>query len=489
MKSEYIKSKRGIVFLLAFLAALLSLSMVNCGKAQKEKIQVIFISIDTLRGDHLSSYGYERETSPNLSRLVDGSTYFPEAYANGSWTYPSHISMLTGTLPSRHGVNQDWNTMKNKKTVRKPGDAIKNIAQVFKRHHPELKTIKFARLPDEVGFSQGFDLNKKGDPFHNDVVFEKMTAELENNKDRNFFMFLHTWMVHTPYANTYFLEKDRLNEKNRRFIDEFRQPGPIGKDGKRVKKNQAEKFYVNFLKKQGLFNLRDCKTLYDGGIRYVDHYIGKLTEKVKQLGIYDNLMIIVTSDHGEHFGEHSKNMFWGMHGNDFFEEYIKVPLVVKYPRQRENKTLRHPVSLIDVMPTVLEQYRLEVPGYVQGESLRTPYEKRTHNYFISEATVIPGKEKKMIRVGDLKYIVDMKDVTNDARINWEGVTMRRLYNLKKDPMEKNNLYKQRKYRATGLKLEKLLKRMLKRSAKLNRSRKKTRLEDKTIDHMKSLGYL
>ena len=77
----------------------------SCLATKPKKTQIILISIDTLRGDHLNSYGYPRETAPHLARLIKDSVYYREANLNGCWTMPSHVSMLTGTLPSRHGVN------------------------------------------------------------------------------------------------------------------------------------------------------------------------------------------------------------------------------------------------------------------------------------------------------------------------------------------------------------------------------------------------
>lgn len=90
------------------------LLMVNCSK--QKKIQVILISIDTLRGDHITSYGYSRDTAPHLAQLVRDSVYFTHGYTNGCWTMPSHMSLLTGTLPSRHGVNKDYFSLTSKNT-------------------------------------------------------------------------------------------------------------------------------------------------------------------------------------------------------------------------------------------------------------------------------------------------------------------------------------------------------------------------------------
>jgi arylsulfatase A-like enzyme len=182
-------------------------------------------------------------------------------------------------------------------------------------------------------------------------------------------------------------------------------------------------------------------------------------------------------------------MYYDFHGQDFYEEFVKVPVIIKYPGQKRSGTRKDPVSLIDVMPTVLDYYRLDVPVYVQGESLLTPYEERKKKFFIGEATVNPLKERKMLRMGDMKYIVTMAKAKGPARVNWKQVTQRRLFNLATDPHEKDNLFKQRKFRALAQKFERILKKKIRQSAKLNRTTKTTVLEQKTIDHMKQLGYL
>ncbi|MFC1853559.1 sulfatase-like hydrolase/transferase, partial [candidate division CSSED10-310 bacterium] len=100
----------------------------------KDKIQIILISIDTLRGDHLGTYGYPRDTSPWMNKLARDSVLYTKAYPNGCWTMPSHVSLFTGTLPSRHFINKDWNGMKNRKYP-ELNKSLKNIAELLKSHH------------------------------------------------------------------------------------------------------------------------------------------------------------------------------------------------------------------------------------------------------------------------------------------------------------------------------------------------------------------
>lgn len=445
----------------------------------KEKIpgkkQIILISVDSLRGDHLSAYGYGRDTSPNLSKLIKDSIYYPHSYPNGCWTIPSHMSLLTGTLPSRHGINRDWKVF-NDNHYPELNESLKTIAQVFKAR--QINTIKFALLPDEVGFSRGFEKNYRFDPFFNEQVLKNVLWELENNKEKDFFLFIHTWMVHAPYSNSHFVEQGKISLEMRDYIDGFRKLPDAKKD--LVRDFQA------YLEENHLFRPVDCVTLYDGGIHYVDRYIGKIIDKAKQLGIYKRLMFIVLSDHGEHFAEHDPGRFYSWHGKDFFEEYIKVPLIIKYPFRYRTGRVNHPVSLIDVFPTLFDFYKLELPAYVQGDSLLN---KENSTAIISEAISEGGIEKKMIRVGDLKYIITMQDPVKPERVNWNSIIQRRLYNLKSDPLEQDDLYPDQKYRGICIRFEKMLIRSIKDSARAKYKREQTTISKETLKYLKSLGYL
>jgi arylsulfatase A-like enzyme len=461
--------------------------MVNCGK--QKKMQVILISIDTLRGDSITPYGYFRDTTPYLSQLVNESVYFPHGYSNGCWTMPSHMSMLTGTLPSRHGVNQGMGAMEGKRASTLH-DAVKLLPEILKTSHPRLTTVKFAKLPGDLGFARGFDINNTFDPFHDEPSFKKLFEEFENQRDRDFFFFVHTWMVHAPYARSRFLKQGKISREKQEQIDRFRtmtKEERMEALNKKKSKGVANDFPI-FLSRNKLFNMKDCKALYDGGIYYVDQVIDRLIGKLKELDLYDDVLIIITSDHGEHFDDHFKNCFYNFHGQDFYEEFVKVPVVIKYPDRSKGKIVRQPVSLIDLVPTVLDYYQMKIPDFVQGESLMIPPGRRKSRYIISEAVAMKKMERKMMRVGNLKYIITMVKPEKPGRINWDRVIDRRLYNLEEDPLEKNNLFEDEKFKNTCLNFEKALKKILKISVKYGPS-KETKLDEETINHLKQLGYI
>ncbi len=459
--------------------ALLPFSACNKEKVVKKK-QVILLSIDTLRADHLSAYGYFRDTSPNLAALLKDSVHFTRVYPNGCWTMPSHMSLLTGTLPSRHGITQPWGTVYKKKYWQL-NTSIKTIADVLKTHDAGIKTIKYAKLPTELGFANGFEKNIQVDPFDNKKKLAVLLKEIEANKDNDFFFFVHTWKAHAPYTSPYFLEKGKLSEEK---LYDLQHPRKLGKADVKLSKKVRE-----FLKENNLYNAKDCMTLYDGGIRNVDSSTGKIIEKCKQLGIYDDVMIIIVSDHGEHFGEHNPNLFYNDHGYDYYEEFIKVPLIIKYPAGTVKPgAVDHLVSLVDVFPTILDFYKIQAPVFIQGHSLLEPLTAR-EKYLVSEAVSLPRQERKLIRVGDLKYIITMENPSPGDRVNWEEVTDRKLFDLKNDPLEKKNLYTDLKFRGICINFEKMLKKLVKDSTGAYRSFKETAVDQETLNQMKALGYL
>lgn len=471
---------------LMFFALTVSSFFAACSKERVVKRkQIILISIDTLRADHLSAYGYSRDTSPHLKGLLKDSVYYTQAYPNGCWTMPSHMTLLTGTLPSRHGITQPWGTVYKKKYWQL-NDGIKTIADVLEAHDAGIKTIKYAKLPTELGFANGFEKNVQVDPFDNKKKLGLLLKEIETHKNNDFFFFIHTWKAHAPYTSPLFLAKGRLS-REKSFA--LQHPRKMNKDDGKQGDEKNSNRIREFLKENNLYNATDCMTLYDGGIHNVDGALAKLIDKCKQLGIYDDVMIIITSDHGEHFAEHNPNLFYNAHGYDFYEEYIKIPLIIKYPAgTMKTGAAANPVSLVDVFPTILDFYKIPAPAYIQGDSLLKPLDVR-RKYLVSEAVSLPQQEKKLIRVGDLKYIITMDNPAPGNRVNWEAVTERKLFDLKNDPLEKKNLYGDLKSRNICINFEKMLIKIIKDSTGTNRTTKEAVVDQETLNQMKALGYL
>jgi arylsulfatase A-like enzyme len=246
--------------------------------------------------------------------------------------------------------------------------------------------------------------------------------------------------------------------------------------------------YSNFLKKHNLFNRDKCVDLYDGGIRTVDRYIGKMIEELKKKNLWNNLLLIVVSDHGEHFSEHHKG-FFDYHGRDLFEEFIRIPFIVKYPSSMRRPSMHKidtPVSLIDVTPTVLDFYNISAPQYVQGKSLLAADPKKR---VIVTESLSGDVEGKLLRRGKFKYMAMMNQPSGRSRANWNGIFERRLFDLAQDPLEKNNLCRAKEKRAACLKHEAALRKIIEDSGREMKPQVKTTIEKQTVEQMKALGYI
>jgi len=470
MKRHLKKIWYSLPILILSVVCLLMLKNIQYKKTTSKK-QIILISIDTLRADHLPFYGYERDTSPNLSKLVKQSSLYTNAYTNSPWTYPSHMTLLTGTLPSRHGLNEGFVTIAIHKKYPVLDDSILTIAEILKRNN--LNTIKIFTLSEKVGFGRGFDKKYHMDSFCDDDC-ETILREIEDNKNQDFFIFAHTWLVHAPYPSSHFLKpetKESLGIEDIATIDNFKVDA---------------KEYKQVLFDRGLFNRNDCIDLYDGGIYKVDQYIKKIIDKCKQLDIYDDILLAIVSDHGEHFGEHHPKKFYNSHGWGCYEELIRVPFIIKFPLQSKPKVDHSPVALVDFVPTILDYYNIEIPHFVQGKSLINGISR---DFIITEASSLPTVEKKMILKNDLKYFFEMKNPSGPGRVNWKSIKKRRLFNLKTDPFEKTNLAKKSLFDETIKSLEKLLIDEITESTKLCASKNQAELLEETIEQLKALGYL
>lgn len=166
-----------------------------------------------------------------------------------------------------------------------------------------------------------------------------------------------------------------------------------------------------------------------------------------------------------------------------------VLLIIKYPGQKLTGIKNDPVSLIDVVPTILDYFNFDIPPFVQGESLLKHPKKNSEKYLISEAVSESDIERKMIRTGDLKYIVTMLGPLGSGRVNWPAISQRRLFDLKNDPLEKTDLYDSPKFRQVCLNLEKLLQKIIGDSVNNNLAAGQAEIDTQTLEQMRALGYL
>jgi arylsulfatase A-like enzyme len=434
-------------------------------------VNVVLISLDTLRPDHLGCYGYGRPTGPSIDALAEESVLFRRAYAPSSWTLPSHVSMLTGLNTVNHGVSQPQSRM---------DPAIVTLADRLRREGFFCAAFTGGGfLSPRYGFSKGFDFYSEADGSF-DVVdsAEKVSASacrwLETRGERRFFLFVHTYQIHGPYScpppyNRMFLEKgaewDKLNTEA--FFKDYLVYRPL---------SQAQR--------------RNIIELYDGEIRYTDDKLIKpLIETLRRLGLYEHTLLILTSDHGEEFYEHGA---W-VHGRQLYEESIRVPLLFKFPGGRfKGRKVDGPVRLIDIMPTILDILDIDrAAAGMDGTSLLPAVKKgRSEDRpVLVELELDPKDTIKKSLIQGWNKIIRNDFINRPALADNACQPPRRppleFYRLADDPEESKNVIDQEPMSARNM--ADLLRVMLKSS--VQRARHRLDLEPALREKLRALGYI
>lgn len=312
---------------------------------------VILISIDSLRADHLSAYGYHRDTSPTIAALAREGVLFRSTSSTTSWTLPAHMSMLTGRSLLGHGVIfHDRSLTADVTTL---AEALQSAGYVTGA------IVSAPYVESRYGFDKGFD-DYDDQTIHfesNDDSYKKVTAPtlqeaasrwLTRHRDDRFFLFLHYWDVHYDYAP---------GAPYSTMFDPHYQ-GTVNGDN----------FYFNphVNKDMNSDDLDHVIALYDGEIRLVDDHLALLRKKLSELGTADRTIIVVTADHGDEFFEHGRKG----HHRTLYDEVVLVPLVVYVPGVvPTSPEIAMESSIIDIMPTILSLVGAPVPGGVEGQDL------------------------------------------------------------------------------------------------------------------------
>ncbi|HEY8516447.1 MAG TPA: sulfatase [Candidatus Binatia bacterium] len=308
---------------------------------------VLLVSIDSLRADHLHAYGYPRETSPTIDALAKEGALFRWAVTPTTWTLPSHMTLLTAMPPEQHGVSRN---------DRQLDPSAITLAEVLR--DAGYATAGFVAGPyvrAMYGFDQGFDVYDESivkdglfeplrgatSPESTRLVTEYLEGWDRDGRRKPFFVFLHLWDPHYDY--------DPPPPYDTMFDPDY--TGTIsGVDfllNTRVRPDMDRR------------DLEHIVALYDGEIRYTDEHLGRIVDLLRRLGVLDDTIVVVTADHGEEFFEHGRKG----HGEVLYDETMLVPLVIRYPRRVEpGRVIEEQVRLMDVAPTILELAGVEAPA-------------------------------------------------------------------------------------------------------------------------------
>jgi len=355
VSTMFLRSKRRrlrtILPALAILPWLLCVQQ-GCSGTHSESIAssplVIVYTIDTLRADHLSAYGYDRDTSPYLDGFARDAVLYKRAHVQSSWTRPSVGSLLTGLYPSRHGAVRRMDKLRADATT---------LAEVLT--HEGYTSTAFITNPNllpEFGFDQGFermiDIESVARTATAQRVHDAVFAYLDTKPEGPLFLYIHTLDPHTPYA-----APERFP---RRFLPRQKR---LNKKAKRMAVEESR---------------------YDREIAYADDEFGSFLKELKRRGLYDDAVILVLSDHGEEFGEHGGRT----HGKTLFEEQLHVPLIVRLPGgEHSGSVVEQAVRVVDLFPTLLRALDIAVPKGIDGLGFQDwldPYPKDNEPPFYSE---------------------------------------------------------------------------------------------------------
>lgn len=449
-------TRRDVVATGARLGALAAASSLAhaCRWRRTDRPNVLLVTLDTTRADHLGCYGYRRATSPHLDALAADATVYTRAIAPGTWTLPSHASLFSGKCPTSHGARYD-----------PKGSLVLSSAIPDRPRLEEYRVrglapseITLAGVLGQAGYRTGglaggpwlkkiFGLGTGFEWWDDDGVGSvkgRSAADLNaralpwlETVAEPFFLFLNYFDAHAPL-----------------------QPPP----------EFAAPFLPAPLDPEGRPTPEQTLALYDGEIRYADHHLGEVIELLKRRNLYDRTWIIVTADHGELFGEHGVRG----HGTVPYEEVVHVPFVSKPPRGDGGLGTRHErIQLTDVMALVLERLGLPRPAGIQGG-----VPPKLGHPVITESYVLGA----LYPNGDWLAIYD-----GDWKLLWNSKGSSALYDLAADPGETRNLIADEADRAASL--ERALHGYLASLPRSQGDEAPRAIDDATREALKSLGYL
>ncbi|MBI4803529.1 MAG: sulfatase [Elusimicrobia bacterium] len=397
----------------------------NAAQAVTPDYNIIMIVVDCLRADHLSSYGYYRNTSPNIDALAGGAAVFRQAVAQAPTTLLSFASMFTSRNVPAHGVNALDKAL---------SDSALTLAEILRIHNYKTAAFMGGLLLNPLfKLDQGFDayyhLNYTTASFKDTLPAALGWAKERNGRQEKFFLVAHGNDLHTPYVFPASSLYDRGFKANRRL--------------KSIPEAESRVFAVYkrklLLKKAGeVIKLSDddvnhIVARYDEGIRYADGLIGDFLRGLRSEKLLDRTILILTADHGEGLFDHD----YFFHDFNLYDDTLRVPLIIKVPGTGKKEIARQ-VRLIDLMPTLLELAGIGPARDARGSSFKSLLsgegaDPEAGRAAFSESSV----GGKAIRSGGWKLIWSAKKTE--------------LYYLKKDPGERDDLAGTEKETAEALK--------------------------------------
>lgn len=337
-----------------------SLSDDPAGQFACPSCNLVLISLDTLRADHVSAYGYPQKTTPFIDRWAEDAIVFESAFATAPKTAESHMSVFTGLYPAVHRVFTVANVRQALPSqIHRLNDRIPTLPELLKQsgYH----TAGFhggGNVAAKFGFDRGFDRYEKADidtPAGQERIFHFVDS-MSARADERFFLFVHSYHVHAPYTPKSLPSRAAPYggkiEHHKRTLTRMANSGSC--------ESLAQCFW-SLVDEDSATDVLHLETLYDAEIVEVDAMIGVLLQQLAT--VPGETLVVLIGDHGEEFREHGE-----FEHNQLYNEILKVPLIIKHPRVREGIRIKTRVSLIDLLPTLLEVLGIEADLPMQGSS-------------------------------------------------------------------------------------------------------------------------
>lgn len=417
-----------------FFTALIVFSAGGCvaQSPTKNTPNVVLITIDTLRADHLGCYGYQQIRTPNIDAFAADSSRFTRAFTVVPVTLPSHSAMLTGTYPMYSGMH-DFSANRLS-----PEQAT--LASVLKQSgYITGAVVASAVLDSRFGLNRGFDFYYDHFDFSRleeanldqmerpgNVVLDHALDWLNANWNKKFFLWVHLYDPHHPYV----------------------PPEP--------------------------FRTQYADRPYDGEIAFDDAQVGRLLQFLKSKGVYEKSVIVLAGDHGESLGEHGEKT----HGFFIYNATLHVPLIVHLPQKAQLDVVTDPVSLVDIMPTILATVGVDVPSQIQGRNL-VPILRKDQadpDRALYSETFLP---RIHFNWSELRG-------AQNSRYHFIDAPHPELYDLTKDPGELHNLLSEKK--AVSEEMRAKLFGLIRQYSAGKEMAEKTGLDPALMERLKSLGY-
>jgi arylsulfatase A-like enzyme len=464
---------------------------------------VLLVVLDTLRADHMDLYGYQRQTMPRLTEFAQRAEVYEDAVSSSSWTLPSHASLFTGRSPREHGARGALasSDQPGRRGSRALDQSVPTLAETLRAagYRTEGVVANSLYLVPKYGLHRGFDYWDARPSFqgatnegYSPLLFQMRSAidatplrwlyeplvamdiaqlvyrrapdinatvrrrlQSLRDDDRPFFLFVNYMDPHDPYLAP------------GRFADRF--PGRL---------EGQPRFWQGLSYRQSEFELetlrRHLVSQYDSVLSYLDHHLGELLRWLEANEVFQDTIVVITSDHGEAFLEHGQYQ----HGKSLYQEEISVPLIIRYPADRmQPRRVSEPVELTAVMPWLLHQLGVAPPPGLE------PVER------LENARPIVAE---LAGVRGLGYLVGA-DVHHDVTMYREGPLKylessagpALLYDLRSDPSERKPLPKSAPaWDDLAAKLAQWL-----RSTKVAGADVEVFLSPEEIERLRSLGYI